>query len=205
MHRNRISALNPYVYIALNPYVYIALNPCIYAPGRYDEVFDASQLASLAKRTLSSSGGGSLRGPLSDLCTYIYKPLTFLQASLLASACYCPPPPTTVLLLLLPKRARFCLRFAVPAVTTAAGQRMAEFTILAATAAVVSMPSRLLSVCLLRYLKDDHLRSGVSFSPWPKIIAVCGVSVALAAAFSCLLVFMLPGWTSMLLRSHFTP
>jgi hypothetical protein len=88
--------------------------------------------------------------------------------------------------------------------TPAAGQRMAEFIILAATAAMVSMPSRLLSVCLLRYLKDDHLRSGISFSPWPKIIAVCGVSVALAAASSCFLVFMLPGWTSMLLRSHFT-
>ena len=43
------------------------------------------------------------------------------------------------------------------------GQRMAEFVILAATAAIVSLPSRLLSVCLLRYLKDDHLRCGLSF------------------------------------------
>ena len=30
---------------------------------RYDEVFDASQLASLAKRTLSLASGGSLKGP----------------------------------------------------------------------------------------------------------------------------------------------
>jgi hypothetical protein len=77
---------------------------------------------------------------------------------------------------------------------------MAEFIILAATAAIVSLPSRLLSVCLLRYLKDDHLRSGLSFNPWLKIISVCGVSVALAAACSCIVVFMLPNWTSMLLR-----
>jgi hypothetical protein len=77
---------------------------------------------------------------------------------------------------------------------------MAEFVILAATAAIVSLPSRLLSVCLLRYLKDDHLRCGLSFAPWPKIISVCGVSVALAAACGCVVVFMLPSWTSMLLR-----
>ncbi len=77
---------------------------------------------------------------------------------------------------------------------------MAEFIILAATAAIVSLPSRLLSVCLLRYLKDDHLRCGVSFAPWPKIISVCGVSVALATACGCVIVFMLPGWTSLLLR-----
>jgi hypothetical protein len=63
---------------------------------------------------------------------------------------------------------------------------MAEFIILAATAAIVSLPSRLLSVCLLRYLKDDHLRCGVSFAPWPKIISVCGVSVALATACGCI-------------------
>lgn len=81
---------------------------------------------------------------------------------------------------------------------------MAEFIILAATAAIVSLPSRLLSVCLLRYLKDDHLRSGLSFTPWPKIIAVCGVSVALAAVCSCVVVYMLPSWTSMLLRSPYT-
>jgi hypothetical protein len=78
---------------------------------------------------------------------------------------------------------------------------MAEFIILAVTAAIVSVPSRLLSVCLLRYLKDDHLRFGVSFTPWPKIIAVCGVSVAVAAVCSCVVVYMLPSWTSMLLRS----
>jgi hypothetical protein len=89
-------------------------------------------------------------------------------------------------------------------VTFSQGQRMAEFIILAATAAIVSLPSRLLSVCLLRYLKDDHLRSGLSFTPWPKIIAVCGVSVALAAVCSCVVVYMLPSWTSMLLRSPYT-
>lgn len=89
-------------------------------------------------------------------------------------------------------------------VTLSQGQRMAEFIILAATAAIVSLPSRLLSVCLLRYLKDDHLRSGLSFTPWPKIIAVCGVSVALAAVCGCVVVYVLPTWTSMLLRSPYT-
>jgi hypothetical protein len=50
------------------------------------------------------------------------------------------------------------------------------------------------------------------FSPWTKIITICGVSVVLASSSSCVVVFMVPGWTSVLLRSpaplnfnHFNP
>jgi hypothetical protein len=171
---------------------------------------------SLAKRVLSCAGGGSLQGcpqskPRIRICYFQYFTRDGLSnANPGFSACI-------GLLLSAPSNngseARAFTIFSLHIVhlcywkfcNAFAGQRMAEFIILAATAAIVSLPSRLLSVCLLRYLKDDHLRSGLSFSPWPKILSVCGVSVALAAACSCFLVFMVPSWTAMLLRSLCTP